>query len=318
MNASSAPVELSVVVCTHNPQPKPLERTLNSLRAQTLPLGSWELVIVDNASSPPLRDRLDLSWHPRARVVEEPTLGLTQARIAGIRHTSAPLLLGVDDDNVLASDYLAAALGIAEAKPFLGVWGGAVVPEFETPPPSWITPYLGLLALRDPRGEIWAKSDTLTEAVPCGAGICYRRSVALRWVESMAAHPIRLRLGRIGLALGSGEDGDLAFTACDLGLATGVFPHLRLVHLIPTKRLTLDYMERLVEDMYRSEVLLRSLRSPVTPPPPAGIGARLFRLYSEYRMSSPVRRLMRASDRGTRSGYALVAGMQRAQPPTPT
>jgi glycosyltransferase involved in cell wall biosynthesis len=317
MSNPSASVALSVVICTHNPRPEPLERTLRSLRAQTLPLATWELLIVDNASAPPLRERLDLSWHPRARIVEEPTLGLTTARLAGIRHSSAPLLVGVDDDNVLATDYLAVALALGSEKPFLGVWGGAVVPEFETPPPDWITPYLGLLALRDPRTEIWAKSDTLTDAIPCGAGICYRRPVALRWMESMATNPLRLRLGRIGQALGSGEDGDLAFTACDLGLATGVFPRLRLVHLIPARRLTLDYMERLVEDMHRSEVLLRSLRHRIEPPPSPGIATRLFRLYGELRMSEPVRRLMRASARGTRSGYVLATGLPDSQPSKP-
>jgi glycosyltransferase involved in cell wall biosynthesis len=314
MSNPSAPVALSVVICTHNPRSAALERTMDSLRAQSLPLTAWELVVIDNASSPPLRTRLDLSWHPRARIVEEPTLGLTQARIAGIRHTSAPLLVGVDDDNVLAPDYLAVALGLGAEKPFLGVWGGAVIPEFETQPPDWIRPYLGLLALRDPRVEVWAKSDVLTDAIPCGAGICFRRQVANRWVDSMAANPLRLRLGRIGLALGSGEDGDLAFTACDLGMAAGVFPRLRLVHLIPARRVSLDYMEHLVEDMYRSEVLLRSLRHPVESRPPVGTVARLFRLYSECRMSTPVRRLMRAANRGTRSGYALAAKVQRAEP----
>jgi len=317
MSPSPLPALLSVVICTHNPRPDPLERTLRALRAQSLPVSSWELLVVDNASVPPLSGRIDLSWHPHARVVVEPVLGLTQARLAGIRQSSAPLLVGVDDDNVLAPDYLERALAIAEAKSFLGVWGGAVVPEFETPPADWIRPYLGLLALRDPRSETWAKSDTLTEAIPCGAGIWFRRTVARHWAESMATNPLRLRLGRIGQALGSGEDGDLAFTACDLGLAAGVFPELRLVHLIPARRLTLDYMERLVEDMHRSEVLLRSLRHRIEPPPSPGIATRLFRLYSELRMSAPVRRLMRASARGTRSGYVLAAGLPDSQPSKP-
>jgi glycosyltransferase involved in cell wall biosynthesis len=41
---------ISAVICTHNPRRDYLERTLQALKSQTLPLPDWELVIVDNAS----------------------------------------------------------------------------------------------------------------------------------------------------------------------------------------------------------------------------------------------------------------------------
>ena len=41
---------LAIAICTHNPRRDFLERTVASLRDQTLPLTEWELLIVDNAS----------------------------------------------------------------------------------------------------------------------------------------------------------------------------------------------------------------------------------------------------------------------------
>ena len=90
--------EASVVMCTHNPRPEILARTLAALRAQTAPLGRWELVIVDNASTPPVAGQVDLSWHPAARVVrEEPSASSTKSGLAcdvKIRHPPFPKTSG--------------------------------------------------------------------------------------------------------------------------------------------------------------------------------------------------------------------------------
>src|ERR1700758_5251153 len=97
---------LSVVICTHNPRPGYFAKCVEALRSQTLALSSWELVIVDNLSDTPLANCMDLAWHPEARVVREETLGLTPARLRGIRESQGKLLVFVDDDNVLDVDLL--------------------------------------------------------------------------------------------------------------------------------------------------------------------------------------------------------------------
>ncbi len=297
-----APAEISVILCTHNPRADILARTLESLRAQSLDRSRWDLVIVDNASTEPLAGRLDLSWHAHARIVLEQTLGHTSARLCGISETTSELIVFIDDDNIFAPDYLQTALQLAHAHPFLGAWGGAVVGEFEIEPPSWAQPYLGWLALRNPERAHWSNSLQITDSMPCGAGLCVRRRVANIWAERVRTDPKRLSLGRIGKGLGASDDADLAFTACDVGLGTGVFPSLTLRHVIPRHRLTLEYFERLVEDMSRTEVILRSLRHPVAPYREQTLSARVFNAYSNWRMPAPIRRLLRASKRGYRAG----------------
>src|SRR5215217_6870119 len=99
-------IDVSVIICTHNPRADYLKRTLDSLRAQTLSNDQWELLLIDNASTMPLASSWDISWHPHALHIKEDELGLTSARRRGMREASADLLVFVDDDNVLDISYL--------------------------------------------------------------------------------------------------------------------------------------------------------------------------------------------------------------------
>src|SRR5690242_12200927 len=99
-------VHASVIVCTHNPRPDYLTRTLAALRGQTLPTHEWELLVIDNASDCPVAEIADVSWHPDGAILKEDTLGLTPARLRGIDRARAELLVFVDDDNVLDTAYL--------------------------------------------------------------------------------------------------------------------------------------------------------------------------------------------------------------------
>src|SRR4051812_49081425 len=107
---------VSVIICAHNPRPDYLQRALDALKAQSLPQPQWELLLIDNASKEPLASAYDLSWHSRARHIRENELGLTAARLCGIRESTGELLVFVDDDNVLAPDYLANAWEISLSK----------------------------------------------------------------------------------------------------------------------------------------------------------------------------------------------------------
>src|SRR5512132_4628719 len=103
---------LSVIICAHNPRKLYLERTLRALQAQSLEHSRWELLLIDNASESPLSRDWDLSWHPHARHVVERELGLSAARLRGMREANCELLVFVDDDNVLDAEYLSEAVQI--------------------------------------------------------------------------------------------------------------------------------------------------------------------------------------------------------------
>src|SRR5262245_14202970 len=96
----------SIIICSHNPRPDYLRRTLSALEQQTLARERWELMLIDNASNERLADVWDLTWHPNGRHLHEGELGLTRARLRGIKEARGDILVFVDDDNALASDFL--------------------------------------------------------------------------------------------------------------------------------------------------------------------------------------------------------------------
>ncbi|MBC2593022.1 glycosyltransferase family 2 protein [Ruficoccus amylovorans] len=287
---------LSVIICTYNPAPAPLRRTLEALAKQTLPAGEWELLIVDNASPEPLTVSAlaDRTKRP-FRLIFEPVPGLARARITGCREAKSDLLVYVDDDNLLAPDYLERALEISRSHPFLGAWSGHLEGEFETEPAPELRPYLVHLAIRDVIREEWASFPNY-RTCPWGAGLCIRRRVVEAYARDFDKD-FRSQIGTTGNSLARGEDTDLAFTACTLGLGLGVFPSLRLVHLMPAARLKKDYLLRIAEESTYANVVISHLHGLGLPPAPGALGEVRHRLRGlasgfsfEWRMQDAKRR----------------------------
>lgn len=254
-------IKISAVICTHNPRSDYFECCLAALQTQTLNRQNWELIVVDNCSNPPLSGRIDLDWHPRARIVNEAALGLTPARLTGIREAAGELLVFIDDDNVLDPDFLEIAAQVAEQMPFIGAWSGQCRPGLERPPPEWARRYFGNLVLREFDRDVWSNLPRLAATMPCGAGLCIRRDAARQYIRLHESGARDFQLDRIGEALLSGGDNDLAACACDVGLGVGLISALKLTHLIPPERLTESYLSRLAEGIYFSAVVLAHLRS---------------------------------------------------------
>jgi glycosyltransferase involved in cell wall biosynthesis len=243
--------DISVIVCTHNPRCDYLERLVEALKWQTLPEGSWELLVVDNASNERLADTWDLSWHARARHIREVKLGLTHARLCGIGESRGELVVFLDDDNVPASDFLEQASAIYAQYPNLGVFGaGLLTPEFEFPLPSEFRPRLQMLAVRTVSSVRWSNNTTDFETIPWGAGLCVSRPVANLYRNFVGGlDPAVLNvLDRRGKALYDGGDDVFSSVAVSVGYGFGIFPQLRVTHLIASDRLNRSYFLKLAHD----------------------------------------------------------------------
>jgi GT2 family glycosyltransferase len=296
---------LSVVICTHNPRADFLTRTLASLRAQSLSSAEWELLVVDNASRVPLPPDTALPGHPASRVVAEPEIGLTAARLRGIAEARAELLVFVDDDNILAPDYLARAAALATAWPMLGVWGcGSYAPEWEVAPAPGFEEYIRYLAVHRAPRDRWSNQPFDYAATPAGAGLCVRAQVARRYANNVRHDPRRKLLGRTGANLAGCEDFDLALTAIDLGLGTGVFTELAMTHLMPRGRVEESYLLRLIEGHACSTVLLHALHDPNFSPPPPGLFARLREFRLRRSLGPVALKIHDARRRGERRAWA--------------
>lgn len=300
---------ISVVLCSHNPRASYIARTLAGLRAQTLSAEGWELILVDNASSPAIDQSVDLRWHPSARIVREEQLGLTPARLRGIREAAGDVIVFVDDDNVAAADYLANVVKIAETRPFLGAWSGSVTADFDSPPPAWTQRYWTNLVIREVTKDTWSNLYDQDESTPLGAGLCVRASVAHEYSRLHDEGKRPRLLDRTGSSLLSGGDNDLAACAIDIGLGCGVMASLKMTHLIPPERLQEEYLLSLIESIAYSGKILRSLR-PQTMPDlrKNGFVGRAADVLRQARMSARERRFHRAVRRGESRAIAELGG----------
>ncbi|MBS3026834.1 MAG: glycosyltransferase [Dolichospermum sp. DET50] len=294
---------LSVIICTHNPRHDYLDKVLDSLRTQTLPVEKWELLLIDNASDKILSSEIDLSWHPQSRHIREEKLGLTSARLRGIQEAGAETLVFVDDDNVLDLDYLEVTLQISKDYSFIGAWGGQIRGEFEVTPPEWTEPYWKYLAIRKFDQNKWSNLLNQHDTTPCGAGMCVRKIVAEKYANLTQNDSRRLYLDRQGLdhkaqILLSCGDTDLAFTACDIGLGTGQFTDLKMTHIMPARRLEKEYLVKLVEGIVYSHTLLDSFRDKLPERQNTSCKEKLLQYLRQWKMSPIERDFYQATKRG--------------------
>jgi GT2 family glycosyltransferase len=221
-------------------------------------------------------------------------LGLTFARLRGFAEAKGELIVMVDDDNVLAPDYLETAVRIAEEHPMLGAFGGKSLPEFAVEPPEWLAARGKGLGLRD-RGEreeffpeatiteSWQLADgrwqggengkpptdhlqrravrEFPDCAPIGAGMVLRRDAAAAYAERIEQRTTGPRdngtiTDRKGDSLASGGDNDICLTVIEEGWQVGYLPSLQLTHLIPKGRMTLDYHRRMARDSIKSYILM--------------------------------------------------------------
>ena len=253
-------IQISVVIVTHNPDAELLWAAVDSVERQTLSPLNFELIVVDNASCPPLDGARFSGRKFGVRIVREPRPGLVYGRCAGINAASGGLIVFVDDDNQIAPDYLERCVGIAEENPSIGAFGGISTPSFGGPVAKWkaaLLPYLGVRdhgpeAITSSSGE-WGKWD------PIGAGMVVRHDVGQHFVEFVDNYQGACQLGRKGKSLMSGEDTLMARVAWMSHYACSYQPSLRLSHYMKPRRLAVGVLLRTLIGHGRSYVILQRI-----------------------------------------------------------
>ena len=279
-------IAVSVVLCTFEPHIGRIQRTLDGLASQDLPLQEWELILVDNASSKPVAD-LDLKLPANTQIVREPTPGLVHARLAGIAAARGSIIVFCDDDNVFNVDYLSNARRTIAMAEDIGFATGKSIPEFEAQPEPWMNEFFGCLALYDHGDDVRFAGGLVSgypDFVGGGCGAVFRREALADYVRDFQNKP-RAITGRIGGNLTSGEDNDIVLTLLRMNWRAAYNPSLSLTHLIGRNRLTKPYLARLNEGIARSwvKVLHRHGLSPWRPRPPFWLPLQIARAYVRTR-----------------------------------
>jgi glycosyltransferase involved in cell wall biosynthesis len=244
---NSAPVAFDVVVCTYN-NASSLDLTLEALRLQRVKGGvNWGILVVNNNSTDETEAVVERHAEDAIvplRIVREPEQGLTPARLRGVKSTTADWIAFVDDDCLLAEDWVQRAAEFARAHPDCGGFGGRVVLEWEEAPPEFVTRYGWAFAEQD-YGPEATRLDCLA-----GAGFVIRREALVEtgWLDR------QFLADRIGEKLISGGDVEMALR---LGARHDLWytPALRLRHRIPARRTTLRYLQDVTYGLGSSKLL---------------------------------------------------------------
>ncbi|MEI8196059.1 MAG: glycosyltransferase, partial [Phycisphaerae bacterium] len=255
------PLDVSIAICTRNSAPR-IGRVLRALAGQMVPAGvAWEVLLIDNASDDDT-GRVAAEQARQCglalRVVAEPQPGLAHARQCAVRAARGKLTSFVDDDNIVAADWVAQAAEFMRTHPRAGLVGGQITAEFEDPktrPGDFAERYARVLGCWD-LGPADLRYPEPVLYPPCGAGLTLRTHVLRAVYRHCGSH----LTGRRGGRLISGEDYELGLLILKLGWEAWYTPTLRLSHVMPPARLTEDYLRRIKVGNVQSEHWLNYLR----------------------------------------------------------
>ena len=200
---------LTVLFATRNRAPL-LRDVLEAYCRLELPDGGWSLVVVDNGSS----DATQVVARSFARRIPltclvESTPGKNRALNTGLSAASGDLVVFTDDDAFPRSDWLMRLRSAADAHPDYAIFGGVVLPRWETPPPAWL--------LADvPLGPVFTiTSAELTEG-PMTFHDVFGPNMAVR-AELLATHRFDATIGPRGTDYAMGSETELVWRLTQQG-----------------------------------------------------------------------------------------------------
>lgn len=129
---------LTVLFATRN-RAAILRNVLESYGRLQPPASGWKLIVVDNGSSDDTAQVI-ASFVQRLPLqsVFEPRPGKNSALNSGLRLVEGDLTVLTDDDVFPYADWLVQLREAADSHTEYTLFGGAIVPRFEVPPPAWI------------------------------------------------------------------------------------------------------------------------------------------------------------------------------------
>jgi glycosyltransferase involved in cell wall biosynthesis len=236
----SATPTVSIVMPTYN-RGGALRPAVESAIDQTAAPESYEILVVNNNSTDDtaqVLQRLAETYAPRVRPIREGRQGVSYARQAGIEHARADIVAFFDDDVRVTSNWVETIVKTFREHPEVDCIGGKVLPDWGTPPPSWLTPsHWAPLALQDFGDELMQVSFENPRGL-ISANLACRKDVFAR-VGTFSPEFQRVKDG-----IGSLEDDEWIRRLWKAGGRALYVPELVTTTEVPSSRLTRAYHRR--------------------------------------------------------------------------
>ncbi len=233
-------MDLTVCICTHN-RPRYVRDCLNGLRQQTAAPARFRVLIIDSGSTAAVHAELiaeTAAW-PGAALIRVNAPGVSAARNAGADNTVTDYIAYIDDDAIPAETWVETILdALSLPGPPPALLGGRIVPKWEAPLPGWWPPSLrGVLSIIEHEGQ----GEYRTNALPPGLEP-YAANLVVHVPSLRAQGGFGCGIGRIGGALLSDEEVQLAWRMQDSGLAIRYDSRIVVFHQIQARRLQPDWL----------------------------------------------------------------------------
>src|SRR6185369_10946184 len=230
--------EISVVICTYN-RPELLRLALTSLLRQSPENLTYEVVVVDNNSTPETRAVVDeiAQSDARVRYVRETRQGNAYARNTGVAEARAPIVAFLDDD-VTVRDHWVELIPRKFKESNADFIGGKVLPRWEQSPPTWLGAAnwapIAALDYGDAPFSITADNPLCLLT----ANIAFKKDLFAKYGEFSAA------VQREGDSIGSLEDHEFLMRLLRAGVAGLYVPEMIVDAFVGSERMTKAYHRR--------------------------------------------------------------------------
>ncbi|MBD2167456.1 glycosyltransferase family 2 protein [Calothrix membranacea FACHB-236] len=240
-NLQNQNLDLTVAIPTYNGAerlPKILDKLYNQTGIERL---RWEIIIVDNNSSDDTNQVImnyQKIWHLniQLRYFMEPEQGAAYARLRAVKEAKGELVAFLDDDNLPAPDWVAAAYAFSIDHPQAGAWSGQIHGDFEVTPPENFEKIKGFLAIQERGNQAHLfKPDRLI--LPPGAAFVIRKKV---WSDNVPQRPALS--GKLPGLFIQGDDYEPLLYIHYAGWEIWYNPAMHTYHQIPSWRLEKKYL----------------------------------------------------------------------------
>ncbi|WPP50494.1 glycosyltransferase [Catalinimonas niigatensis] len=239
---------LSIVICTYNRE-EFIDKTLHHLSKQSLPYADFEAIIVNNNSTDNTENICQefIQKHPEMQIKYylEKQQGHSYARNRGIKESSGEYIAYIDDDAFVYPDFGSNIIRFFGEHPDVIAIGGKIIPVYQNGKPRWMSHYLLPLVSALDMGK--TTKPFQGRKFPVGANVTFRKAVFDRYGM------FNVKLGRIGSGLMGGDEKEMIYRMKKNNESIYYVPDVVVEHVIPPKRLEMDYIRGLAEGVGKSE-----------------------------------------------------------------